>query len=114
MAGQSFCIAKFALTRFAGRNSLLQSRRSRGKVGIVGRRPMRGLITRFFQRLFVLALGIISIWLIVFVVFRVSDNRLPWILALAVTYGIGAYVILPRAVRTGLKILQRKRVPRYT
>lgn len=75
---------------------------------------MRGLITRFFQRLLVLALGIISIWLIVFVVFRISDNRLPWILALAVTYGIGAYVILPRAVRMGLKILQRKHVPRYT
>ena len=35
-------------------------------------------------------------------------------LALAVTYGIAAYVILPRNVRMGLKILQRKRVPRYT
>lgn len=75
---------------------------------------MLGLIIRFFQRLFVMALGIISIWLLVFVVFRVSDNRLPWILALAVTYGIGAYVILPCTVRMSLKILQRKRVPRYT
>lgn len=52
---------------------------------------MHGLITRLFQRLFVLALGIISIWLIVFVVFRISNNRLPWILALAITYGVGAY-----------------------
>lgn len=75
---------------------------------------MPGLIARFLQRLVVLAVGIISVWLIVFVVFRISDNRLPWILALAVTYGIGAYVILPRAVRMSLKILQRKRVPRYT
>jgi hypothetical protein len=75
---------------------------------------MPGLIVRFFQRLFVLALGIVSIWLLVFVVFKISDNRLPWILALAVTYGIGAYVILPCTVRTSLKILQRKRVPRYT
>jgi hypothetical protein len=75
---------------------------------------MLGLIIRFFQRLFVLALGIISIWLLVFVVFRISDNRLPWILALAVTYGIGAYVILPCTVRMSLKILQRKHVPRYT
>jgi hypothetical protein len=74
---------------------------------------MLGLIIRFFQRLFVLALGIISIWLLVFVVFRISDNRLPWILALAVTYAIGAYVILPCTVRMSLKILQRKRVPRY-
>jgi hypothetical protein len=53
-------------------------------------------------------------WLIVFVVFRIADNRLPWILAVAVTYGIAAYIILPRVVRLGLKILLRKRVPRYT
>jgi hypothetical protein len=35
-------------------------------------------------------------------------------LALALTYGIAAYIILPRVVRVGLKILQRKRVPRFT
>jgi hypothetical protein len=58
--------------------------------------------------------GILSIWLIVFVVFRTTENRLPWILALAATYGVGAYVILPRAVRISLKILQHKHIPRYT
>jgi hypothetical protein len=58
-------------------------------------------------------LGILTVWLIVFV-FRLVDNRRSWILALAVAYGIAAYLILPRAVRMGLKILQRKRVPRYT
>jgi LssY C-terminus len=42
-------------------------------------------------------------WLIVFVVFRIADNRLPWILGVAVTYGIAAYIIL-----------LRKHVPRYT
>jgi LssY C-terminus len=62
----------------------------------------------------VAALGIFSVWLIVFVIFRVADNRLPWILAVAVTYGLAAYVILPRIVRMSLKILKRKRVPRYT
>jgi hypothetical protein len=51
--------------------------------------------------------------LIVFV-FRFVDNRRSWILALALTYGIAAYIILPRAVRMGLKILQRRHVPRYT
>jgi hypothetical protein len=71
-------------------------------------------LKRLARRLLVLALGIFTVWLIVFVVFRVADNRLPWILAVAVTYGFAAYVILPRAVRLGLKILQRKHVPRYT
>ncbi len=71
-------------------------------------------VTRSLQRLLVVAVGILSIWLIVFVVFRIADNRLPWILALASTYGLAAYVILPRAVRISLKILQRKHIPRYT
>jgi len=65
------------------------------------------------HRLLILALGILSIWLIVFV-FRFTDRRLPLVLALATTYGIAAYIVLPRAVRMGLKILQRKRVPRFT
>jgi len=57
--------------------------------------------------------GILSVWLIVFV-FRFTDRKLPTVLALILTYGIAAYVILPRAVRMGLKIAQRKRVPRFT
>jgi hypothetical protein len=74
---------------------------------------MRPLI-RFLQRLLVLGMGILSVWFIVFVVFKVADRRLPWILALGLTYGIAAYIILPRTVRMGLKILQRKLVPRFT
>jgi LssY C-terminus len=74
---------------------------------------MMRLLIRFLRRLLIFALGVFSIWLIVFV-FRVVDARRSWILALAITYGIAAYVILPRAVRMGLKILQRKHVPSYT
>lgn len=70
-------------------------------------------LKRLLRRLLILGLGILCVWLIVFV-FRFTDHRLPTILALALTYGIGAYVILPRAVRMGLKILQRKRVPRFS
>jgi hypothetical protein len=77
-----------------------------------GTESMR-LLIRFLRRLLIFGLGILSIWLIVFV-FRFVDNRRSWILALAFAYGIAAYAILPRAVRMGLKILQRKRVPRYT
>ena len=69
---------------------------------------------RLLQRSLILALGIFSVWLIAFVVFEFADQRLPWILALGITYGIAAYIILPRAVRMGLKILQRKSVPRFT
>src|SRR6476660_8770260 len=61
----------------------------------------------------VLVLGILTVWLIVFV-FRFTDRRLPTVLALAVTYGMAAYIVLPRIVRMSLKILLRKRVPRFT
>ena len=73
---------------------------------------MRFLI-RILQRAAILGLGVLSVCLIVFV-FRWVDSSLPWILALSVTYGLAAYVILPRAVRMGLKILQRRHVPRFT
>jgi hypothetical protein len=72
------------------------------------------LLTRILQRLLIVGLGVFSVWLIVFVIFETADRRLPWILAVALTYGIAAYIVLPRAVRISLRILQRKRVPRYT
>jgi hypothetical protein len=60
------------------------------------------------------AIGVISVWLIAFVVFDFADKRLPVALALGVTYAMGAYVILPYAVRMGLKVLQRRQVPSFT
>jgi hypothetical protein len=80
--------------------------------------PLYGDLTvrslkRLLRRLLILGLGILSVWLIIFV-FNFTDRRLPSILALALTYGIAAYIILPRVVRMGLKILQRKSIPRYT
>ena len=72
------------------------------------------LLKRLFQRLLILGLGLFSIWLIVFVIFETADRRLPWLLALGLTYGIAAYIILPRTIRIGLKILQRKLVPSFT
>jgi hypothetical protein len=71
------------------------------------------LLKRLLRRVVVLGFGILTVWLIVFV-FELTDRRLPTILALAVTYGIAAYIVLPRIVRTGLKFLLRKRVPRFT
>lgn len=72
------------------------------------------LLIRLLQRLAIFGLGIFSVWLIVFVVFETADRRLPWILAVSIAYGFGAYVVLPRVIRLGLRILQRKRVPSYT
>lgn len=72
------------------------------------------LLRRLLQRLLVVAVGAVTVWLIVFVVFDFADRRLPWAIALAVTYAIAAYVVLPRAIRLGLRILQRGRVPSYT
>jgi len=71
------------------------------------------LLKRLVRRVIVLGLGILTVWLIVFV-FRFTDRRLPTVLALAATYGVAAYIVLPRIVRMGLKILLRKRVPRFT
>ncbi len=71
------------------------------------------ILRRWLQRLLVFGLGILSIWLIVYF-FELTDRRLPWVLALALTYGTAAYIVLPHTVRMGLKILKRKRVPSYT
>jgi LssY C-terminus len=75
---------------------------------------MESVFKRLLQRLLIIGLGVITVWLIVFVIFRFADHRLPWVLALGVTYGLAAYVVLPRAVHMGLKILQRRHVPRFT
>lgn len=72
------------------------------------------LLIRLLQRLLILGLGVFSVWLIVFVIFKTVDRRLPWVLAIGITYGFAAYIILPRVVRLGLKILQRGHVPSYT
>ena len=71
-------------------------------------------LRRLLQRLLVFGLGILTVWLIVFVFFDFADRWLPGLLAVAFTYALAAYVILPRAVRIGLRILQRGRVPSYT
>ena len=60
------------------------------------------LIKRLLRRLLIFGLGIFCVWLIVFVVFETADRRLPWILAVGITYGIAAYIILPRVIRVGL------------
>ena len=64
-----------------------------------------GLLIRTVQRIAIFTIGAVSVWLIVFVVFDFADKELPVFFALSATYAIGAYVILPYAVRMGLKVL---------
>ena len=72
------------------------------------------LLIRILQRIAIFAIGAVSVWLIAFVVFDWADKKLPVALALGATYAIGAYVILPYAVRMGLKFSQLKSVPSFT
>jgi hypothetical protein len=53
------------------------------------------LIKRLLRRLLIFGL-IFCVWLIVFVVFETADRRLPWILAVGITYGIAAYRVQSR------------------
>ena len=59
------------------------------------------LVVLWLRRLAVLLLGVLAVWLILFV-FQVTDHRLSWIVALAMTYALAAYVILPRVVRMSI------------
>jgi hypothetical protein len=73
-----------------------------------------GLLIRVCQRIAIFAIGAVSVWLIAFVVFDWADKKLPVALALGLTYAVGAYVILPYAVRMGLKFSTLKSVPSFT
>ena len=86
----------------------------RGQTGRgLGKGGALRLIVLWLRRLAVLLLGVLAVWFILFV-FRVTDHRLSWIVALAMTYALAAYIILPRVVRMSLKILQRRSVPSFT
>jgi hypothetical protein len=52
---------------------------------------MARMLIRLLRRLAILGLGIISVWLIVFVVFDFADQRLPWAVALGVTYAMAGF-----------------------
>jgi hypothetical protein len=73
------------------------------------------LIVLWLRRSAALLLGVLAVWFILFA-FRITDHRLPWIVALAITYILRAcgLCILPRVVRMSLKILQRRSVPSFT
>jgi hypothetical protein len=66
------------------------------------------------RRALIVIIGVVTVWLILLLFYDVADRRLPLVLALAVTYAAAAYLILPRAIRIGARILNRGLVPSYT
>lgn len=66
------------------------------------------------QRTLVALLGLMTVWMILVLFYDVADRRLPLVLALASTYAASAYLILPRAIRLGTRILNRGSIPAYT
>ena len=90
-----------------------RSKRDQTDRGVLGKGGDLRLIVLWLRRLAVLLLGVLAVWFILFV-FRVTDHRLSWIAALAISYALAVYVILPRAIRMSLKILQRRSVPSFT
>jgi hypothetical protein len=72
-------------------------------------------LKRLIQRTLVFGVGAATVWLIAFVFLDIEErSRLPWFLGLFFSYGLAAYVIIPYALRIGLRILHRGRVPSYT
>lgn len=57
---------------------------------------------------------LMTIWIIFFQIFGRLDNRLPWLVALLITYIISSYLILPLLVRVNLLISKQGRIPRFT
>jgi len=58
--------------------------------------------------------GAMMVWLIVFEIFDRLEDRLPWFLALLITYYLSAYIILPRVIRITSLIVKKGRIPRFT
>ncbi|MCW1949371.1 MAG: LssY C-terminal domain-containing protein [Candidatus Shapirobacteria bacterium] len=51
--------------------------------------------------------------MILFQIFGRLDHRLPWLVALLVTYIVSSYLILPLLVRVNLLISKKGRIPRF-
>jgi len=74
---------------------------------------LMNLIVRTLERIFLTLLALAIIWLLVLQIFARLDQRLPAFLAFALTYFIGAYLLMPRVIQVALMILRRGRIPRF-
>ncbi len=72
------------------------------------------IITRWIKRGLIGSVGAMVVWLIVFEIFDRLEERLPWLVALLITYYLSAYIILPRVIRITSLIIRKGRIPRFT
>jgi hypothetical protein len=71
-------------------------------------------IIRLWRDLMAGLLILITLWIILFQIFGRLDHRLPWLIALLITYIVSSYLILPLLVRVNLLISRKGRIPRFT
>ena len=70
--------------------------------------------TRWLKRGVIGLVGAVMVWLIVFEIFDRLEDRLPWLVALLITYYLSAYILLPRVIRITSLIIRKGRIPRFT
>ena len=71
-------------------------------------------LTRFLKRIITVAFGIGLVWFVSALIFKPLDQRLPFFLALFLTYLVSAFVVLPKIISLGLLIFRKGRIPRFT
>jgi len=71
-------------------------------------------LKRWIKRGMIGLVGAMMVWLIVFEIFDRLKDRLPWLVALLITYYLSAYLILPEVIRFTSLIIKKGRIPRFT
>lgn len=71
-------------------------------------------VDRWLKRGVVGLVGAIMVWLIVFEIFDRLEDRMPWLIALLITYYLSAYILMPRVIRITSLIIRKGRIPRFT
>lgn len=74
---------------------------------------MSAFMTRFVQRVSVLLIGVIAIYVAIWEVLPLFDHRLPLAAALLATYMVMAYLLLPAGARLWQLIVQPTHIPLY-
>ncbi|MBP6859710.1 MAG: LssY C-terminal domain-containing protein [Candidatus Magasanikbacteria bacterium] len=71
-------------------------------------------IIRWTQRIFVFCFSIGTLWLIVTQIFDRFEDRMPFFVALILTYLVSAYLLLPQIIRFSTMIVRRRHIPHMT
>lgn len=72
------------------------------------------LVVRMLKRIFITAVTLSTLWLIVIEIFDRLDQRMSVFSALALTYFISAYILLPRVIQLAVIILRNGHIPRFS